>query len=111
MAEVDRDDLVVAAAARIGVDVLAVGRDDHQHHRGDDQADLPGEGVGREPGDAQGQEDLVRCVGHRGQRVTGEHRQRDPLRQQGLAQPVAAHRPADEQPFDRVRHRWHKAAC
>ena len=44
------------------------------------------------------------CVGHRGQRVAGEDRQRDPLRQQGLAEPVAAHGPADEQALDGVRH-------
>ena len=48
---------------------------------------------------AEGEEDLVRGVGDRGQRVAGEDRQRDPLGQQRLAQLVAAHRTADEQPL------------
>ena len=69
----------------------------------DGDADLPGVGVGREPGDAEGQEDLVRGVGHRGQRVAGEHRQRDPLGQQRLVQPVAAHGAAEQEPLERVR--------
>ena len=63
------------------------------------------------PADGQGQEDLVRGVGDRGQRVAGEDRQRDPLGQQRLAEPVAAQGPAEQQPFGRLRHRGHVREC
>ncbi len=56
------------------------------------------------PADGQGQEDLVRGVGDRGQGVGGEDRQRDPLGQQRLAEPVAAQGPSEQQPFGRLRH-------
>jgi hypothetical protein len=93
------------------MDVLPVGRHDDEHHGGDDERDLPRERIGGEAGDSEGQEELVRCVRDRRQRIAGEHRQGDPLRQQGLAEPVAVHRAADQQPLDRVRDLWHKVAC
>ena len=42
-AEVDGGDLVVAAAGRVGVHVLPVGRDHHEHDHRDGEADLPGD--------------------------------------------------------------------
>ncbi len=74
LAEVDLGDLVVAAAAGVGVHVLAVRRHHGQHHHGDGQADLPAVDVRRGARDREHDEDLVRRVGHRGQRVAGEDR-------------------------------------
>jgi hypothetical protein len=79
------------------VHVLPVRRDHHQHHHRDDDGDLPGEGERGQAGHRQGQEDLVRRVGDRRQSVTGEHRQRDPLRKQRLTELGTAKFAADEQ--------------
>ena len=79
--------------------VLPVGRDHDQHHDRDQDGDLPGVAVRDQPGEGQGQQDLVGRVGDRGQRVRGEHRQRDPFGQQGLAQLGAAELAADEEPL------------
>jgi len=106
-AEVDRGHLVVSAAARVGVHVLAVGGDDGQHHEDDDQADLPAERVGGQSGQRQGQEDLVRGVRDRRERVAGEDRQGDALGQQRLAELVAAQCPADDEPLEDVVHFSH----
>ena len=86
LAQVDRGHLVVAPAARVGVDVLTVRRHHGEHHHADRDPDLPGPGVRRGAGHRQHDEDLVRGVGDRRQRVTGEDRQRDPLGKQRLAQ-------------------------
>ena len=53
----------------------------------------------REPAEAEHQHDLLGRVGDRGQRVAAEDRQRQPLGQQGLVEPVAAQRTADEHAF------------
>ena len=78
-AEVDGGHLVVATAGGVGVHGLPVRRDHGQHHHGDGERDLPGPGVGGDAGHAQHDEDLVRRVGDRGERVAGEDRQGDPL--------------------------------
>ena len=52
------------------------------------------------PRQAEGQEDLVGGVGDRGQGVAGEHRQRQALGEEGLAEPVAAHRAAEDHALD-----------
>ena len=77
LAEVDGRDLVVATAARVGVHVLAVRRDDGQHHDRDRDADLPRPDVGGGAGQRQHDEDLVGGVGDRRERVAGEDRERD----------------------------------
>jgi len=83
------------------VDVLAVGRHHHEHDGHDDETDLPRVGRGKgAAGNGQGEEDLVRRVGNRRECIAGEHRERDPLGEQGLSQPVTAHGPTDEEPFD-----------
>jgi hypothetical protein len=110
-AEVDRCYLVVTAAARVGVHVLPVGRDDDEHDQGDSDADLPGVRVGREPGDAEREEDLVRRIGNRRKGVTGEHREGDPLGQEGLVQTVAAHGSTEQDPLERFGRLWHKVEC
>ena len=61
------------------------------------------------PGDPQHEEDLVGRVGDRREGVAGEHRERDPLGQQRLAETVAAHGAAEQQALDGVRHLWHTA--
>ncbi len=99
-AEVDRGDLVVAPARRIGPHVLAVARHHGQQHDHDRQPDPRGVRVGRHPGDRQRQEDLLGRVGDRRHRVGGEDRQRDALGQQVVGQPVAALRPADQDALD-----------
>ena len=79
VAEIGRDDLVVAAAGRVGVHVLPVAGDDDQHDRGDGQPDPRRHRVGGQARDREHQEDFLRRVGHRRQRVGREDRQRDPL--------------------------------
>ena len=78
----------------------------------DGEGDLPrvrqGQGATRE---AQGQQDLVGRVGHRRQRVAGEDGQRQLLGQQGLAEAVAAHRAAEQHPFDDTSGGRHDRHC
>ena len=81
--------------------VLPVGRDDDEHDEDDGEGDLPRVGVGEgAAGEAEHQQDLVGGVGDRRQRVAGEDRQGQLLGQEGLAEPVAAHRAAEEQPLE-----------
>ena len=87
--QVDRGDLVVATAGGVGMHGLAIARHDGEHHQRDGDADLPRPDIGRCAGDGQHDEDLVRCVGHRRQRVAGEDREGDALGQQGLPQLAA----------------------
>ena len=96
-AEVGGGHLVVAATGRVGVHVLPVGGDHHQHHHRDQDGDLPGVPVRDQTGEGERQQDLVGGVGDRRQRVRGEDRQSDPLGQQGLAQLGAAEPPADDE--------------
>ena len=89
-AEVDRRHLVVAAARGVGVHVLPVARDHREQHDHDREPDPRRERVGRHARDGQGEEDLLGRVGDRRHGVGREDRQRDPLRQQGVREPVAA---------------------
>jgi hypothetical protein len=50
----------------------------------------------REAAEAEHEHDLLGGVGDRRERIRAEDRQREPLRQQGLAEAVAAQRLADE---------------
>jgi len=93
------------------VHVLAVGGDDGPEHHDDGERDPRGDGHGGQPGEGQGQEDLVRGVGDGGQRVGREHRERDPLREQGVAQHLGPHRPPDEEPFRGVGDIRHENTC
>ena len=89
-AQIDGGDLVVASSRRVGTDVLPVtGDDDHQDRR-HRQSHPRGERECRDPGDGEHEEDLLRGVGHRGQRVGREHRQRDPFAEAGGTDGVAA---------------------
>jgi len=99
LAYVDGRDLVVAAAAGVGVHVLPVRRDYGEHHQRDEQADLPAERVGRDARRRQHDEDLVGRVGDRGERVAGEDRQRDPLGQQRLTELGAAQLSSQQDPL------------
>ena len=101
-AEVGGGDLVVAAAAGVGVHVLPVGGDDREHQHDDRDRDPGAEVVGRHARDGQDQQHLARRVGHGGQRVGGEDGQRDALGEERLPQPVAAQRPPDQDPFGHV---------
>ena len=101
-AQVDRRHLVVAATRGVGVHGLAIAGDDREHHERDDEADLPRPDVGRGAGHGEHDEDLVRRVRHRRQRVAGEDRESDPLRQQGLPQLAAAELAAQQDPLGNV---------
>jgi hypothetical protein len=81
------------------VHVLPVGQHHHDQDHRDGERDLPGDGQRRQPGDREGQEDLVRGVRDRRQRVAGEHREGDALGQQGLTQLGAAQFAPEQQPF------------
>ena len=83
------------------MDVLPVAGDD-DHHDGDDgerDRPRPGDGEGAS-GEPQGEQDLVRGVGHGAQCVAGEDGQGEPLGKEGLAEPIAAHRATDEETLD-----------
>jgi len=90
------------------VDVLSVGRHDDEHDEDDADGDLPRVG-GDEgaTGQAEHEHDLVGRVGHRGERVAGEDRQREALGQEGLPQPVAAHGSTDEEALEHPTGIWH----
>jgi hypothetical protein len=90
------------------VDVLPVGRDDDEHHDRDEDRDLPGEGIRREPGERQRDQDLVGGVGHRGECVGGEDRQRDALGEQRLAQLRARELAADQHALAQLRDAHHE---
>ena len=99
--EVDRRDLVVTPTRRVGVHVLPVARDHREQHDDDREPDPRRERVRRHPGHRQREEDLLRCIGHRRHGVRGEDRKRDPLRQQGVGEPVAALRAPDQDALHR----------
>jgi hypothetical protein len=107
--QVDRGHLVVAAARRVRVHVLPVGRHHGDHHHGHRQRDPRRVHVGGGTRDRQRQQDLVGRVGHRRERVGGEHGKRDALREQRVLQPVRSERATHEQPLENrggTRHRF-----
>ncbi len=81
--------------------VLPVTRHHHEQNRGDRQADQRRHRIGRQAGHREHQKYLLGGVGYRRHRIRGEHRQGDPLGQQGVTEPVTAKRPADQQPTRR----------
>ena len=95
------------------MDRLPVRRHDHQHHRGDQQTDLPREGEGRHAYERQGEQNLVRGVRDAGQRVGCEHGQCDPLRQESLTKLMTGQLPPDEEAFGRFSeiHAAENTAC
>ena len=108
LAEVLVGDLVVAAAGGVGVDVLAVGRDDGQQHHHDGQPH-PGRKCHRaDAGEGQRQQDFIRRVGHGGQRIRGEDGKGDPLRQQGVGQTVVPEGPAYQHPLHGIENCQHQ---
>ena len=93
---------VGAAAARVGADRLPVGDHHHRHQRGDGDGDRHDQ-VGRhQAGPHQHHKDLLRGVGHRRERVRGEHRQSQDLRQERVLQLAAGEAAADQDPFDQI---------
>ncbi len=88
--EVGIGHLVVAAAARVGVDVLAVGRDDGEHQHDDREGDPGAVLVRRDARDRQDQQDLTGGVRHGGERVGREDGKGDPLGKEGFTEAVAA---------------------
>ena len=101
-AEVGVGDLVVAAAARVGVHVLPVRGDDGEHQHDDRDRDPRAEVVRRHTRDGQDEQHLARRVRHGGERVGGEDGQCDALGQEGLPEPVAAQCAPDQDPFGHV---------
>jgi len=111
LAEVLGCHLVVPAARRVGVDVLAVRGDDHPEHHHHREGDPRRDRDGRETGERERQEDLVRGVRHGRERVGGEHRQCDAFRQQGVTEHVRPHRPPEDQPFESIADVRHDYTC
>jgi hypothetical protein len=75
---------------------LAVGEHDHcQQYRNGDRD--PGREIQvREPAEGEDEQDFLRRISDRRQRVAGEDRQGDPLRQQFMAEPISPEGPADQ---------------
>jgi hypothetical protein len=96
-AEVPAADRVGPAAVRIGVARLPVGGDDDDQQR--DHADGQPRREVQHPQAAQSEheDDLLGRVGHGAEWIRAEDGEGEPLRQEGLAEPVGAQGAADEQ--------------
>ena len=94
--EVVARDHVRAAARLVRVDRLAVGEDDDRQQDGDPGGDREDEVGRRCRGDDEDDERRLGRVRHRRERVRGEDREREPLREQGLVHLPARARAADK---------------
>src|SRR5665647_2735184 len=110
-AQVGGRDLVVATPGRVGVHVLPVGRHHDDTHDQHPDAHPRREHGCAETGEGKGQDDPVRGVRDRRQRVRREHRQGDALREQGVAQPIAAERSTQQQTLGRSGDIRHGSPC
>ena len=81
---------------------LAVRQNHQQHDHGHSQRDLPGEGHTGDSGQGEGQQDLVRGIGNRAQRVGREHRKGDPLGEQSLTQLGTGQLASDQYPLEDI---------
>ena len=99
LAEVLPGDDVGAAALGVGAHGLPVRRDHDAQDQRDHERDRQHVAERERPGRGQDEHHLLGGVGDRGQRVRGEHRQRQRLRQEGVLKLVAGHRPAEEDPL------------
>ena len=95
-AQVRGDDLVIAAARRVGVYRLTVRRNHDRKHDRDDDAHPHGLKRGHRTGERKGEEDFVRRVGDGRQRVRCEDRQGDSFGEKLVAHRVRSHRAPDE---------------
>lgn len=96
--------LVRAPAGGVSLHHLPVGQHHHRqqhHHRG--RHPWRQVQIGQ-PAQRQHQQDLLRRVRHRRQRVTGKNRQGNPLGQHLLTQTVTTEGAAHNQPLERYRH-------
>jgi len=89
-------DGVRASAVGVGEAGLAVRRDDDREQRDDADRDPGGEVEQGKATEAEDQDDLLGGVGDGAQRVGAEDRQREPLGQQRVAEPVAPQRATDD---------------
>ena len=88
--------LVVATTRWVGVHVLPVRR---HHHEEDEHDECGGQRGPLQEGDAaeaEHQQDFLRRVGVRGERVGCEDRERQPLREQRLGELITLHRSAEQ---------------
>ncbi len=93
-------DFVVATAAGVGMHVLAIRGNDRDHDQHHAPGGVPSQmQVGRAC-QREDQQDLLRRVSHRGQRVAGEDRKCDELREKRLAELFVAKRPTDDKALD-----------
>ena len=96
LAQILAGDLVIAPATGVRLDQQAVGDDDHHHQQHDRRRDEGGEGQERQPADEQDQQELLRGVRHRGERVAGEDRKCQVLGEQLSLELVGGERVSDE---------------
>ena len=96
-----RDD-VRAAARLVRLDRLGVREDDDREDRGDRDRDREDEVSGGDRCADEDDERGFRGVRDRGERIGGEDRQGELLREQRLAQLGGGARPADQRPLDDV---------
>ena len=107
LAEVRAADGVGAAAIGVGVAGLAIRRHDDDQQQHDRRRQPRRQMQQREPAETQHEHHLLGGVRNRGQRIRTEHRQRQPLRQQRLVQPVAPQRLPHERSSNSSRRRAH----
>ena len=110
-AEVGARDLVVTAAARVGVHVLPVRGDDRQHQHDDARGDPRREVDEGQSTQGEDKQNLLGRICDRGQRVAREYRERQLFRKYGLAETVAPDGPADHSTFEQASQDAHGGEC
>ncbi len=110
-AEVVLADDVGAAPAGIGAHRLPVRGDDHSHQQRDGDRDRHDVLLRRRRRDEQDDQDLAGGIGDRGQRVGGEDRERQHLRQQRVLQVVTGERTPQDDALDHRRARRSRGRC
>ena len=112
-AEVVLGDEIGAAPLRVRRDRLAVGDDDHRQQRGDAQRHGKRVAERRAAREDEHQQDFLGRIGHRRERVGGEHRQRRRLPEPLVSRLGERHGRADQQALDQgqshTRHRLYGA--
>ncbi|MDR6097779.1 hypothetical protein QE454_001398 [Microbacterium sp. SORGH_AS454] len=99
LAEVLARHLVVAAARGVGLDELPVAQHDHDEQRHHGHGDPRTQGQQGRSADQQDHQQLLWRVGHGGQRVGGEDRQRHLLREELFVEFLGGEGLADQDAF------------
>ncbi len=109
-ADIFLGDAIGAAAGRIRVNGLPIGKRDHRQQGGDDDADRDRIAERLRSGDDQGSDDEIGRVGDRRQRIRREHGETGDTRQPLVVREVRRNGLAEEEPFQRRERRGFRHA-